>query len=129
MVPMDYYPSRMLEETEIDWLVDSAIASNINLLRIWGGGVYLSDYFYTKADRAGLMIWHDLMFSCKVYPTHSQAFVQNSKIETREQVGRIAYHPSVVFWDLNNEGEAMIFWDSSYNVTFMKEEYKEFYVD
>lgn len=110
MVPMDYYPSRMNNEEELQWMITSAVEANINVLRIWGGGMYLPDRFYELADQAGLMIWHDLMFSCKIYPMHSAEFVENSKIEVREQVGRIAYHPSVVFWDLNNEGETMKDW-------------------
>ena len=75
MVPMDYYPSRMYADEELDWMMESAIAANINVLRIWGGGMYLSDSFYSKADEHGLMIWHDLMFSCKIYPMHSEEFV------------------------------------------------------
>ena len=57
MVPMDYWPSRMLVEEEIDWLLLSALESNINLLRIWGGGMYMTDYFYRRADELGILIW------------------------------------------------------------------------
>lgn len=124
MVPIDYFPQREKSKDEIDWLIESALEANINVLRIWGGGVYLPDYFYERADERGLMIWHDLMFSCKIYPMHSQKFIENSKMEIREQVGRITYHASVVFWDMNNEGETMMYWGNyPYNFTIYKEEY------
>jgi len=71
MVPMDYYPSRMNSEIELKWLLLSAFEANINILRIWGGGVYLNDKFYELADESGMMIWHDMMFSCEVYPVTS----------------------------------------------------------
>jgi beta-mannosidase len=55
----------------------------MNVLRIWGGGVYPEDHFFEQADRAGLLIWQDMMFSCKVYPLTMESFVQNSVIEIR----------------------------------------------
>lgn len=129
MVPMDYYPSRMKSEDEIRWLMLSAQEANINILRIWGGGMYLNDNFYEMADRAGMMLWHDMMFSCKVYPMHSQEFIENSKIEVREQVGRLQHHGSIVFWDLNNEAEDMMHWGDPGNWTVYAQEYKAFYLD
>lgn len=50
MVPMDYYPSRMNNEEELQWMITSAVEANINVLRIWGGGMYLPDRFYELAD-------------------------------------------------------------------------------
>jgi len=50
MVPLDYYPSRMNSDKEIKWFLLSAQEANINILRIWGGGVYLNDNFYELAD-------------------------------------------------------------------------------
>lgn len=75
VVPMDYYPSRIYENQEIDWLIQSAIKSNLNTLRLWGGGNYMSDHFFDEADRLGLMIWHDMMFSCRYYPYYDQAYI------------------------------------------------------
>jgi len=117
MVPIDYYPNRMKSESELKWLLFSAQAANINVLRIWGGGMYLDDNFYELADQAGMMIWHDMMFSCKIYPVHSKQFVENSKIEVREQTGRLQHHSSIVFWDLNNEGEDQAYWGDPGNWT------------
>jgi len=40
----------------------------MTMLRVWGGGIYETDYFYELADQYGLLIWHDLMFACSMYP-------------------------------------------------------------
>ena len=109
-VPMDYYPSRMHNKTEVKWFLDQAVKANLNILRIWGGGMYMSDYFYEYADRIGLMIWQDMMFSCRFYPYNDIDYVTNSVLEVREQGGRLQHHASIVFWDLNNEGILMFGW-------------------
>ena len=57
MVPLDYYPSRTMQKDEIHWLLHSAAASNFNMIRIWGGGLYLEDSFYDEAAELGIMIW------------------------------------------------------------------------
>ena len=89
MVPMDYYPSRMFDESELQWLFKSAKEANYNLLRIWGGGVYLNDRFYELADQYGIMVWQDMMFSCRFYPMLDEDYTRNANIEVRENVGRI----------------------------------------
>jgi beta-mannosidase len=83
-VPMDYYPSRMQSEEEIKWLMDSASAANFNILRIWGGGMYMTDFFYEYADRTGMMIWQDMMFSCRFYPYVNDEYLENSMVEVKE---------------------------------------------
>jgi len=71
------------------WFIQSAKQANMNILRIWGGGVYFDNNLYELGDKEGVMFWQDMMFSCKVYPTEIQSFVDNSVIEVREQVGRL----------------------------------------
>lgn len=57
MVPIDYYPDRMYDEEYLQWLFHSALEANFNTLRIWAGGLYLTDRFYEMADEKGLLIW------------------------------------------------------------------------
>ena len=83
-VPMDYYPDRMKSDREIAWLMKSAMEANFNIIRIWGGGMYMNDNFYEQADKLGMMIWQDTMFGCKFYPFDDPDFVSESKIEVRE---------------------------------------------
>ena len=78
MVPIDYFPDRMFDEEYLQWLMHSALEANFNTLRIWAGGVYLTDRFYEMADEQGLLIWQDAMFSCKLYPFLDKSFIQNS---------------------------------------------------
>ena len=57
-----------MHTAELEWLFLSAEAANYNGLRIWGGGMYMTDEFYEMADKRGMLIWQDMMFSCKFYP-------------------------------------------------------------
>lgn len=84
MVPIDYYPDRMKSEEYLEWLFHSADKANYNVIRIWAGGMYLTDRFYEMADELGMLIWHDTMFSCKFYPYIDDNYTRNSKIEVRE---------------------------------------------
>jgi len=83
-VPLDYYPDRMKRKEEIEWLFLSAEKANYNLIRVWGGGMYMDDNFYELADKHGMLIWQDMMFSCRFYPFLEESFVQTAKIEVRE---------------------------------------------
>ena len=57
-------------------LLESARTANMNMLRVWGGGVYEDDKFYEIADKKGIMIWQDLMFACSMYPA-TKEFLSN----------------------------------------------------
>ncbi|UKJ08051.1 beta-mannosidase [Solitalea lacus] len=76
--------------------------SNMNMLRVWGGGVYESDEFYNLADENGILIWQDFMFACTMYPSDS-AFLANVKAEAEYNIKRLRKHPSLVLWCGNNE--------------------------
>lgn len=126
-VPMDYYPDRLQNKQEVMWLLDSASKANFNIIRVWGGGNYMTDFFYDYADSIGIMIWQDMMFSCRFYPYTDDYYVNNSMIEVREQTGRLVHHPSIVFWDLNNEGVMMFNWGGVRNRTAAMDGYNYMY--
>lgn len=75
---------------------------NMNMLRVWGGGVYAGDAFYSACDREGILVWQDLMFACAMYPG-DDAFLQNVKQEVTEQALRLRDHPCLALWCGNNE--------------------------
>jgi beta-mannosidase len=79
-----------------------AVEANVNLIRVWGGGIYESDDFYELADTHGLLIWQDFLFACAAYAEeeHMSAEVE---AEAREQIARLSPHPSLVIWNGNNE--------------------------
>ena len=102
----DMIPPSMFggETTKGEWesWVQLMVESNFNMVRIWGGGDYATDYFLYECDRLGLMVWHDAMFACAMYPG-DPAFLANVKDEFEFQLPRIAKHPSVVYVNGNNE--------------------------
>ncbi|PRP77216.1 beta-mannosidase [Planoprotostelium fungivorum] len=91
--------------------LQSARDANFNCIRIWGGGKYESEEFYDECDRLGLIIWHDLMFACSIYPA-DENFLRNVREEVKWQTNRLCHHPSVALWCGNNENEdALGIWD------------------
>lgn len=79
------------------YLLWSAKEANMNMLRVWGGGIYELDYFYELADQYGILIWHDMMFACALYPTDDK-FIQSVSTEVRQQIRRLQHHPSIALW-------------------------------
>lgn len=76
--------------------------ANINMLRVWGGGVYADEEFYQDCDRVGILVWQDFMFACAMYPSNKE-FIENVKQEAAEQVKRLRNHPCLALWCGNNE--------------------------
>lgn len=108
----NWIPSSILPENSNDleyvrYLLESARDANMNMLRVWGGGIYESDEFYQLADELGIMIWHDFMFACALYPT-DERFLAGVRVEIEQQVQRLQHHPSIVLWAGNNENEMAI---------------------
>ena len=78
---------------------------NMNMVRVWGGGIYESDYFYSKCDSLGLMVWQDLPFACSMYP---YSVLDRNGMLIKEVVSnqrRIASHPSIALWCGDNENK------------------------
>jgi beta-mannosidase len=100
-IPQDHLQSQVSNQDYLDLLLD-AKNSNMNMLRIWGGGIYEQDIFYDICDSLGILIWQDFMFACAMYPSDS-LFLDNVRIEAIENVRRLNHHPSIVLWCGNNE--------------------------
>jgi len=91
-------------DAEYEKLVQRAREANCTMLRVWGGGVYLPDIFYTLCDRYGIMVWQDFMFACSMIPGND-TFLNSVSLEASQQVERLSVHPSVVLWCGNNESD------------------------
>jgi beta-mannosidase len=102
-IPGDSFPSRMTD-ARYRWLLGSAADANMNMLRVWGGGIYEDDRFYALCDELGILVWQDFMFACSMYPG-DDAFVENVRQEAIENVRRLRNHPSLALWAGNNEIE------------------------
>tara|TARA_B100000787_G_scaffold96048_2_gene70889 strand:- start:10281 stop:12782 length:2502 start_codon:yes stop_codon:yes gene_type:complete len=83
-------------------LLNDVVAANMNMLRVWGGGVYEDDLFYELCDEKGILVWQDFMFACAMYPGDKD-FLENVKAEAIDNVKRLRNHPSIALWCGNNE--------------------------
>ena len=96
--------------------VDDAVAVHMNMLRVWGGGIYENDEFYTLCDRNGLLVWQDFMFACSLYPAEGK-MLENIRQEAIDNVKRMRNHPSLAVWCGNNENQTAWFswgWKENY---------------
>ncbi|QYM78312.1 glycoside hydrolase family 2 protein [Horticoccus luteus] len=90
--------------------IQSAADAHMNMLRIWGGGIYESEDFYDLCDERGLLVWHDFMFACTLYPG-DEAFLRSVRAEAEFQVRRIRHRACLALWCGNNEIETLN-WDA-----------------
>ncbi|MFC7265955.1 glycoside hydrolase family 2 protein [Streptomyces lutosisoli] len=100
-IPDDVFPSRITRERYRERLARAA-GAGVDLVRIWGGGIYESEDFYDACDELGLMVWQDFPFACAAYP-EEQPLRGEVEAEARENVVRLMPHPSLVLWNGNNE--------------------------
>jgi beta-mannosidase len=100
-IPDDALPARVTPERYRRRLTQAADAG-VNLIRVWGGGIYEDAAFYDICDELGLMVWQDFPFACAAYP-EEQPLRGEVDAEARENVVRLAPHPSLVLWNGNNE--------------------------
>jgi beta-mannosidase len=84
-------------------LLHMARDANMNMLRVWGGGIYEDKQFYALCDELGIMVWQDFMFACAEYPDNLEWFRQLSDREVRATVRNLRHHASIVLWCGNNE--------------------------
>ncbi|KPE52439.1 beta-mannosidase [Chryseobacterium indologenes] len=108
-IPGDSFSPRMTREKYRQLIKDTREA-NMNMIRIWGGGVYEDDEFYKACDENGILIWQDFMFAGSFYPADDH-FLNNVKEEVKDQVLRLQNYPSIALWCGNNEiDEAIVNW-------------------
>ncbi|MBM9509512.1 glycoside hydrolase family 2 protein [Actinacidiphila acididurans] len=100
-IPDDVLPTRV-DAARYRRRLGQAAAAGVNLVRVWGGGLYESDDFYDVCDELGLLVWQDFPFACAAYP-EEQPLRGEVEAEARENVARLAPHPSLALWNGNNE--------------------------
>jgi beta-mannosidase len=102
-IPSDSFIPRIPGST-YERLLTLAHDAHMNMIRVWGGGIYEQDAFYEQCDRLGLLVWQDFMFACGEYPQTSW-FVKLVSDEATKAVKRLRNHPSLAVWCGNNECE------------------------
>lgn len=100
-IPSDNFLTRVSAQKYEKIILDARNA-NMNMLRVWGGGIYENDIFYDLCDKYGILLWHDFMFACSMYPADS-AMLDNIKQEAIQNVKRIRNHACLAVWCGNNE--------------------------
>lgn len=102
-IPCDSFIPRVADST-YETLLHLAKDAHMNMIRVWGGGIYEQDVFYNLCDLLGLMVWQDFMYACGEYPDQPW-FLKQSKEEAEKVVKRLRNHPSIIVWCGNNECE------------------------
>jgi beta-mannosidase len=100
-IPDDCFPSRVTDDRYRSQIAQAKDA-NINMLRVWGGGIFESDDFYEACDRMGMLVWQDFLFACAAYP-EEEPLRSEVEAEVRDNVVRLMPHPSLILWNGNNE--------------------------
>jgi beta-mannosidase len=103
-IPADSFPTRLTKE-HLENLVSSTATTHQNMLRIWGGGYYEDERLLDLCDRYGILIWHDFIFSCGVYPLDEPEFIHNVHQEILQNIRRLRHHACLALWCGNNEME------------------------
>jgi len=104
-VPASIFAGSVVRD-DYEKILHAAEESNINMLRVWGGGYYETDDFYELCDRLGIMVWQDFMFTCAYYPGR-QWFLKQIKAEAAAVIKRLRNHPCLSLWCGNNEIDRM----------------------
>ncbi|HFE63726.1 MAG TPA: glycoside hydrolase family 2 protein, partial [Caldithrix sp.] len=102
-IPADSFLPRV-SQSKYRKLLLLARNAHMNMLRVWGGGIYEDNSFYQLCDELGLLVWQDFMFACGVYPHHRE-FLANIEEEFRQNINRLQHHPCIALWCGNNENE------------------------
>lgn len=100
-IPQDVFLDRV-SPNKYKKLIDDAAAANMNMLRVWGGGVYEDDVFYQLCDARGILVWQDFMYACAMYPGKG-SFLATAAREALQQLERLRQHPCMALWCGNNE--------------------------
>ncbi|KAG5896412.1 hypothetical protein JTB14_022495 [Gonioctena quinquepunctata] len=130
-IPIDILPERGQNKTTIKKLLTTAQDGHMNMIRVWGGGVYESDYFYDLADELGILIWQDFMFACAMYQS-DESYRNNVLDEVRNNVKRLYSHASIALWSGNNENEGALvdnWYGTQSNFSVYKNDYVKLYID
>ncbi|RMI39604.1 beta-mannosidase [Streptomyces triticirhizae] len=100
-IPDDHFLTRITRE-RLARRIDQAVGANMNMLRIWGGGIYETDDFYDLCDERGVLVWQDFLLACSTYAEEPELWAE-FEAEARENVARLTPHPSLALWNGGNE--------------------------
>ena len=100
-IPQHSLQNRVADE-HYEALLNDVVEANMNMIRVWGGGIYENNIFYDLCDKKGILVWQDFMYACAMYPG-DKLFLKNAEKEAEDQLLRLRNHPSIVLFCGNNE--------------------------
>lgn len=103
-VPMSHFPGAMIDG-QYTRLLELTRQANMNMLSVWGGGIYEKNIFYEECDRLGILVWQYFMFACGEYPDYDPKFVQTVHEEILKVVKRLRNYACIAIWVGNVEGQ------------------------
>ncbi|MFX0074638.1 MAG: glycoside hydrolase family 2 protein [Candidatus Hermodarchaeota archaeon] len=103
-IPIDSFIPRGKKRGLYQSNLINAKEANMNMLRVWGGGIYEDNLFYELCDDLGILVWQDFPFACAVYP-FNEVFRENIKKEATQNIKRLRNHSCLALWCGNNEIE------------------------
>lgn len=115
VIPMEELEGRLSEEAHVR-MVQSAQDAKMNMLRVWGGGIFLPDSFYDTCDELGMLVYHDMQYA---QDGHSPLEEPTQDAELRHQVRRLSHHASIIVWDGCNECQVYMNNPTSIYATFV----------
>ncbi len=101
-VPCEPFPSAETPE-KIARILETSRACGVNMIRVWGGGIFERDEFYDECDRLGILVAQDFLMACGTYPENEDRFLDELKLEAKAGAMRLRDHACLAFWNGDNE--------------------------
>ena len=101
-VPCEPFPSAETDE-KISYLLNLAKEAGVNMLRVWGGGIFEKEHFYNTCDRLGILVTQDFLMACGHYPEDEPGFIKQLNKEAEYAALTLRNHPCLVWWSGDNE--------------------------
>lgn len=101
-VPCAPFPSAETDE-KITKNLELAIQMGINMLRVWGGGLFEKQHLYDECDRLGILVTQDFLMACGSYPETDEIFQEHLRKEAEFAALYLRNHPCLVWWTGDNE--------------------------
>lgn len=105
-VPSEPFPSAETPE-RFETFIRLAQKMGLNMLRVWGGGIFESESFYYLCDKYGILVTQDFLMACGSYPEKEQWFIEKLQQEADYAVKYLRNHPCLVWWSGDNENATL----------------------
>jgi exo-1,4-beta-D-glucosaminidase len=98
----NWIPDAMLRTTDAKTYAELRYTyqTGVNMVRIWGGGIAMSDYFYQLCDEMGLLVWQEFWITGdSKHPQNYDLYLAN----VQSTVKRLRNHASLAYYVCSNE--------------------------